>query len=79
MPAIAPKRPMFATTAPMKKRCLPDHLIIRNICLTLALVAGSVVLTAELHAASNHQQQQTVALRRLFIFQILLGSEQQQP
>ncbi|PZO33991.1 MAG: hypothetical protein DCF17_21150 [Shackletoniella antarctica] len=62
----------------MKNRCLPACLIVRNICLILALVGGSVMLSAEIHAAANQQQQQTRALRQLFVYQILLGAEQQQ-
>ena len=62
----------------MKNRCLPTCLIVRNICLILALVGSSVVLSAEIHAAANQQQQQTRALRQLFVYQILLGTEQQQ-
>ncbi|MBE9111006.1 hypothetical protein IQ273_16480 [Nodosilinea sp. LEGE 07298] len=62
----------------MKKRCLPACLILRNVGLTLALVAGSVMLGAEIHAAANHGQQQNYALRKLFVYQILVGFEQQQ-
>lgn len=62
----------------MKNRCLPTCLIVRNICLILALVGSSVVLSAEIHAAANKQQQQTRVLRQLFVYQILLGTEQQQ-
>jgi hypothetical protein len=62
----------------MKNRCLPACIILRNIALVLALVTGSVMLGAEIHAAANHQQQQSQALRRLFVYQILVGFEQQQ-
>ncbi|WP_317037699.1 hypothetical protein [Nodosilinea sp. E11] len=41
-------------------------------------MASSVVLAAELHAAANEQQQQTESLRRLFVYQILAGVQQQQ-
>ncbi|MBE9140245.1 hypothetical protein IQ254_24100 [Nodosilinea sp. LEGE 07088] len=61
----------------MRNRCLPARLVVRNICLVLALVASSVVLSAEIHASANEQQQQTAELRRLFVYQILLGVEQQ--
>lgn len=61
----------------MKKRCLPAYLIIRNICLILILVASSVVVGAEIHASANHQEPQTQALRKLFVYQILVGVEQQ--
>ena len=62
----------------MKNRHLPAPIIVRNVCLVLALVAGSVVVSAEMHAAANQQQQQTRALRQLFVYQMLLGVEQQQ-
>jgi hypothetical protein len=62
----------------MKKRRLPVPLIVRNVCLVLALVAGSVLVSAELHATANQQQEQTRVLRQLFVYQILLGVEQQQ-
>ncbi len=62
----------------MKNRRLPVPIIVRNICLVLALVAGSVIVSAEIHATANRQQQQTKALRQLFVYQILQGVEQQQ-
>ncbi|HSM83224.1 MAG TPA: hypothetical protein VLS96_16165 [Nodosilinea sp.] len=62
----------------MKQRYLPTCLIVRNVCLTLALVASGVMIAADIHASANQQQQQTAALRRLFVFQFLLGAEQQQ-
>jgi hypothetical protein len=61
----------------MRNRCLPVCLVVRNICLVLALVASSVVLAADIHASANEQQQRTAGLRRLFVYQILLGVEQQ--
>ncbi|MGB3311563.1 MAG: hypothetical protein WA939_05140 [Nodosilinea sp.] len=62
----------------MKKRCLPTCLILRNVCLALALVAGSVIVGAEIHASANHQEYKAEALRKLFVYQILVGVEQQQ-
>ncbi|MGG6238546.1 hypothetical protein ACQ4N7_07875 [Nodosilinea sp. AN01ver1] len=62
----------------MKNRCLPVCMILRNIGLILALVAGSVMVGAEIHASANHNQQQNHALRKLFVYQILVGFEQQQ-
>ncbi|MEO1068773.1 MAG: hypothetical protein AAFW95_06575 [Cyanobacteria bacterium J06638_6] len=41
------------------------------------MVASSVVLAADIHASANEQQQRTTELRRLFVYQILLGVEQQ--
>ena len=61
----------------MKNRCLPACLIVRNLCLVLALVASSLWLTAEVHSSANQKQQHTAALRKLFVYQILLGTEQQ--
>jgi predicted lysophospholipase L1 biosynthesis ABC-type transport system permease subunit len=60
----------------MKNRCLPPCTILRNVGMTLALVAGMVILGAELHAASNQQQQQAEALRRLFVLQVVLNTDQ---
>lgn len=62
----------------MRKRCLPTRLIFRNICLMLALVASSVVIGSDIHASANAQGQRTEALRKLFVYQILLAAEQQQ-
>ncbi|WP_035984926.1 hypothetical protein [Leptolyngbya sp. KIOST-1] len=61
----------------MKKRCLPTYLILRNIVLILVGVASSVVVTAELHVSANQQQEETAALRRLFVYQILISVGQQ--
>lgn len=63
----------------MKKRCLPTCLILRNVGVVLTLVAGSVLLAADIHASANQQQQQTASLRQLFVYQILLSAEQKQP
>jgi hypothetical protein len=60
----------------MKKQCLPTCLIIRNICLALLLIASSVVLTAEIHASANQQQEKTEALRRMFVYQLMVNAEQ---
>ncbi|WP_017300129.1 hypothetical protein [Nodosilinea nodulosa] len=61
----------------MRNRCLPTRLILRNVGLALALVAGGVMLSAEIHASANQQQQKTESLRRMFVYQILVGAEQQ--
>ncbi|MBW4481434.1 MAG: hypothetical protein KME14_02715 [Tildeniella torsiva UHER 1998/13D] len=63
----------------MKNRCLPTCLILRNVCAILTLVAGSVLIAADIHASANQQQQQTASLRQLFVYQILLSAEQKQP
>ena len=59
----------------MKKRCLPCYLIIRNVCLVLLTIASTVVVAAELHASANSQQTATVALRRLFAYQVMLNAD----
>ncbi|NJL46733.1 MAG: hypothetical protein HC929_03550 [Leptolyngbyaceae cyanobacterium SM2_5_2] len=61
----------------MKKRCLPCHLIISNVCLVLLAIASSVVLVAELHASANSQPPATVALRRLFAYQVMLNADEE--
>lgn len=67
----------IAILIPMKNRCLPTYLIVRNLCLVLALVASSLWLTAEIHASANQKQQHTAALRKFLAYQVLLGMEQQ--
>ncbi len=62
----------------MKNRCLPTCLILRNLCVILTLVAGGVLIAADIHASANQQQQQATALKQLFVYQILLGAEQKQ-
>lgn len=61
---------------PMKQRCLPIHLIARNVCLVLALLAGSLLVMADIHAAANSPQPQTAALSRLFVYQFLANATQ---
>jgi hypothetical protein len=61
----------------MKKRCLPCHLIIGNVCLVLAAIASTVVLAAELQASANSQQPTTLALRRLFAYQVMLNADEE--
>lgn len=63
----------------MENRCLPTCLILRNLCVILTLVAGSVLLAADIHASANQQTQKTAALTQLFVYQILLSAEQKQP
>ncbi|MGB3202776.1 MAG: hypothetical protein WBA99_17855 [Nodosilinea sp.] len=42
----------------------------------MVLVASSVIVGAEIHASANHQDYKTQALRKLFVYQILVGVEQ---
>jgi hypothetical protein len=60
----------------MKQRCLPTCLIIRNVCLLLLVIASGLVLSVELQASANQQQQRTEPLRRVFVYQILLETQQ---
>lgn len=60
----------------MKNRCLPTCLIVRNVCLMLTLIAGSVVVAAELEASANQQKQTAEALQRLFVYQVMLNVNQ---
>ncbi len=62
----------------MKNRCLPPCIIVRNACLALTLIAGSLMVAANLSASANNQQLQNEALRRMFVYQVLLNVEQQQ-
>lgn len=62
----------------MKNRCLPACLILRNLCVILTLVAGGVLIAADIHSSANQQQQQTTALKQMFVYQILLSAEQKQ-
>jgi len=61
----------------MKNRCLPTCLIVRNVCLVLTLIAGSVVVAAELEASANQQKQKAEALQRLFVYQVMMNVDQQ--
>lgn len=56
-----------------RRRCLPCHLIARNVCILLVAIAASLITVAEIHAAANEQPgYRTEALRRLFAYQIML-------
>lgn len=61
----------------MKNRCLPCYLIVRNVLLILFFSATSVVLAAEIHASADQQDLKTVALRRLFAYQIIMKLDQE--
>ncbi len=61
----------------MKRRHLPVYLIVRNVCLGLALLASTLVLAADIHAAANQQAPQTRALRRLFAYQLMVNATQE--
>lgn len=62
----------------MKNRCLPTCLILRNVGVILTLVAGGVLIAADIHASANQQPQQMTAVKQLFVYQILLSAEQNQ-
>jgi hypothetical protein len=61
----------------MKRRRLPIYLIVRNVCLGLALLASALMLAADIHAAANQQAPQTLALRRLFVYQLMVNATQE--
>jgi len=61
----------------MKNRCLPTCLIVRNVCLVMTLIAGSVIVAAELEDSANRQKQKAEALQRLFVYQVMLNVDQQ--
>jgi hypothetical protein len=57
----------------MKRRYLPCHLIIRNVCIMLVAIAASLLTVVEIHAAANETtDQRALALRRLFAYQIMM-------
>lgn len=60
---------------PMKSRlsCLPCHLILRNVGLVLLTVAGTLLLTAEIHTASQPQASQTSVSKRLLALQMAIN------
>ena len=63
----------------MKNRCLPACLVLRNLCVIFTLVAGGVLIAADIHASANQQPQQSAtALKQLFVYQILLSAAQNQ-
>ncbi|MEB3314463.1 MAG: hypothetical protein VKL98_09990 [Cyanobacteriota bacterium] len=56
----------------MKSRlsCLPCHLILRNVCLVLLTIAGTLVLVADIHTASQPQVFRTSVFKRLLVLQM---------
>ncbi|NJL45934.1 MAG: hypothetical protein HC922_09955 [Leptolyngbyaceae cyanobacterium SM2_3_12] len=52
-------------------------MIVRNVLLILLLSASSVVLAAEIHASAAQQDVKTVALRRLFAYQMIMKLDQE--
>jgi hypothetical protein len=59
----------------MKSRlsCLPCHLILRNVGLVLLAVAGTLLLVAEIHTASQPQASQTSVSKRLLALQMAIN------
>ena len=59
----------------MKSRlsCLPCHLILRNICLVLLSLAGTLVLVTEVHTASQPQAFQVSVFKRLLALQMKIN------
>jgi hypothetical protein len=56
------------------RRCLPCHLIARNVFILLAAIAASLVAVAEIHADANDgSSHRTAALRRLVAYQIMIN------
>jgi hypothetical protein len=43
----------------------------------LTLIAGSVIVAAELEASANQHKQKAEALQRLFVYQVMLNVDQQ--
>ena len=61
----------------MKRRNLPVYLIVRNVCLGLVLLVSTLFVAADIHAAANRQEPQTLALRRLFVYQLIVNANQE--
>lgn len=55
----------------IKNRCLPCHLIVRNIVILLLATAGLVYYSAEIQAGANQPNLEAIALRQLFVYQLL--------
>lgn len=55
---------------------LPCHLIFRNVCLGLAIVAATVVLMDEVHRSGAMQAAQIETLKRLFTYRMMTGVKQ---
>lgn len=55
----------------MKNRCLPCYLIFRNVFLLLLATASLVYFSAEIRAKAHHPNQEALALRQIFVYQLL--------
>lgn len=55
----------------MKRRCLPCYLIVRNVVMILATTAGLVLISADLQSRANRSDGEAIALRQLFVYQLL--------
>ncbi|XGB41427.1 MAG: hypothetical protein LVS60_14170 [Nodosilinea sp. LVE1205-7] len=54
-----------------RSRWLPYPLIFRNLCLSLAIVAVTVVLVDEVHRSGTMQAAQLETLKRLFTYRVI--------
>ncbi|MFM7220805.1 MAG: hypothetical protein ACKO21_11440 [Nodosilinea sp.] len=59
----------------MKSRlsCLPCHLVLRNVCLVLLTLAGTLLLAAEIHTASEPQPLQMSVVKRLLALEMTIN------
>jgi hypothetical protein len=55
----------------MKNRCLPCYLIVRNVLILLAATAGLVYVSAEMQTRANQPNHEALALRQMFVYQLL--------
>lgn len=61
----------------MKNHCLPCHVIVRNVCILLLSMAGTLLVVTNIHAAANSStNQQARALQRLFVMQLIMNYEE---
>lgn len=56
----------------MRDRCLPCHLIIRNVCIVLMAVTGTMFMLARVHSDADGGMAKSEALQKLVFYRIAL-------
>lgn len=59
----------------MKRHCLPCYLIASKVLLMLVAIASTVMLTASIHEAAQQPNTDAIALKRMFVYQILVNTQ----
>lgn len=72
---VIPATVIIGCSTTMKKRCLPCYLIVRNVLILLMVTAGVVYVSADLQATANRPNSAALALRQLFVYQLLNRAE----